>query len=128
MRQRLIDWLAPHRRLLVAFSGGVDSSLVTAAAGHAGLDLLVAVTADSPSVPRSQIELAQQIAEQLGVEHLIVPTGETALREYQENNSRRCFFCKRTLYDSIGALVRQRFGAELNGVRDRLGNERGRFG
>lgn len=104
--QGLVDWLAPHRRLLVAFSGGVDSSVVAAAAARAGLDALLAVTADSPSVPRRQLVLAQQIADRLGIEHRILPTVETTLPEYRRNDRRRCFHCKQTLYETIGQWAR----------------------
>jgi len=114
--QRLIQWLSPHRRLLVAFSGGVDSSVVLAAASQANLELLVAVTADSPSVPRWQLELSQQIAEHLGVEHLVIPTAETRREDYRQNDSRRCFFCKQTLYETISRLARERFGAGSDSV------------
>lgn len=106
--ERLIQWLTPHRHLMVAFSGGVDSSVVAAAASHAGLDSLVAVTADSPSVPRWQLDLAGQIAQRLGIEHLVIATTEVGRADYQRNDQRRCFFCKQTLYEAIEQVAADR--------------------
>lgn len=106
--KRLVRFLADRQRLWIAFSGGVDSSVVLAAAARAGLKELVAVTADSPSVPRWQIGLAQQIAGQLGTEHLLLPTGETESTDYKRNDNRRCFFCKQVLYQTILQAANQR--------------------
>lgn len=113
LAQRLVESLASHRRLLVAFSGGVDSSVVAAAACRAGLERVIAVTADSPSVPRWQLNVARQVAEQLGIEHLVIPTHETSLPEYKKNDLRRCFFCKQSLYVAIRAAAGQQFAGQL---------------
>ena len=114
--QRLIDWLAPHRQLVVAFSGGVDSSVVVAAALRAGLDRLVAVTADSPSVPRWQLDLARQVAQRLSVEHLVIPTTEVGRADYQRNDERRCFFCKQTLYETIQRVIVGHFSEDAAAI------------
>jgi uncharacterized protein len=100
--QRLVSTLGSLGRVVVAFSGGVDSSVVAAAAHRAGLDLAIAVTAQSPSVPRWQIELAGKIAGEIGIEHHLLRTTEGDRQEYRRNDNRRCFFCKDTLYESIG--------------------------
>lgn len=99
--KRLTAQLRGYRRVAVAFSGGVDSSVVAAAAKRAGLDWLIAVTADSPSVPGWQLEMARQIAAQIGISHHRLPTTETSLQDYRKNDSNRCFFCKETLYTSL---------------------------
>ena len=98
---RLITQLRGYRRVAVAFSGGVDSSVVAAAAHRAGLDWVIAVTADSPSVPRWQLDLAQRIAAEIGIAHHLLATSETSREDYRRNDSDRCFFCKETLYNSL---------------------------
>lgn len=104
--QRLLSLLESYRQVVVAFSGGVDSSVVAAAAHRAQLELAIAVTADSPSVPRWQIETAQTIAAEIGIEHHIMPTGEADRQEYRRNDNQRCFFCKETLYASLEEFTR----------------------
>ncbi len=104
--QRLMSTLGSLGRVVVAFSGGVDSSVVAAAAQRAGLDLAIAVTAQSPSVPGWQIELSRKIADEIGIEHHILPTAEGDRQEYRRNDNRRCFFCKETLYESLGEFCR----------------------
>ncbi|MGI9473940.1 MAG: ATP-dependent sacrificial sulfur transferase LarE [Rubripirellula sp.] len=99
--ERLIDALRPHRRVAVAFSGGIDSSVVAAAAQHASLDWVCAVTADSPSVPRWQVEIAKRVASEIGIPHRLIGTEETSREDYRRNDSQRCFFCKETLYAAL---------------------------
>ena len=115
--QRLVQSLAPYEHLLVALSGGVDSSLVAAAAARVEPRRLVAVTADSPSVPRWQLQIARRIADELGIEHQIVATKETDLSEYQRNDAKRCFYCKQTLYGVLHTWARQRFGPSAEPIR-----------
>lgn len=100
--QRLMSTLGSLGRVVVAFSGGVDSSVVAAAARRAGLDLAIAVTAQSPSVPLWQMELSRKIANEIGIEHHILRTAEGDRPEYRRNDNQRCFFCKDTLYESLG--------------------------
>jgi uncharacterized protein len=99
--------IGSYRQVVVALSGGVDSSVVAAAAQRAPLEVAIAVTADSPSVPRWQIETARAIAAEIGIEHHILPTGEADRQEYRRNDDRRCFFCKQTLYWSLEAFTRR---------------------
>ncbi|GAA5505313.1 ATP-dependent sacrificial sulfur transferase LarE [Novipirellula caenicola] len=103
--ERLIGRIATFRRVTVAFSGGVDSSVVAAAAMRAGLDSLLAVTANSPSVPEWQLQWAGRIAQQIGIEQQVVATDEANREEYLRNDTRRCFYCKETLYRTLAQLA-----------------------
>ena len=77
-RDRLLDVLRGIGKTAVAFSGGIDSTVVAKAAHLALGKNAVAVTADSPSVPRAEIADARRLAEMIGIHHIVVPTAEFA--------------------------------------------------
>jgi uncharacterized protein len=89
----------------VAFSGGIDSTVVAKAAYLAIGDKAIAVTADSPSVPRSEIADAKRIAALMGIRHVIVATSEFDHADYIRNDGSRCYYCKSELYDQIVARL-----------------------
>jgi uncharacterized protein len=98
---RLVHELAGYGRTLVAFSGGVDSSVVLAAAVRSlGAADVAAVTAVSPSLPASEQSLASEFCADLGVTHHMVETRELDVDGYRENGPTRCYFCKSTLLDT----------------------------
>lgn len=103
----LIHRLRTFDRIAVAFSGGVDSSVVAAAAFAAIGERAIAVTARSPSLASSQLDIALRVAAQIGIEHRIIDTGEVDRPEYRRNDGQRCFFCKQTLYDAMKGLLDQ---------------------
>jgi uncharacterized protein len=92
-------------RVAVAFSGGVDSTVVAKAAYLALGDGAVAVTADSPSVPRAEIAEARELARQIGIAHRVVATSEFTDPGYVRNDGSRCYFCKDELYSRIEHLL-----------------------
>ncbi|MBL8865175.1 MAG: ATP-dependent sacrificial sulfur transferase LarE [Planctomycetia bacterium] len=104
-RDLLLAVLASLGRVAVAFSGGVDSAVVAKAAAIAlGADA-VAVTADSPSVPRAELAEAVTLADSIGIRHLVVRTAEFDDPAYAANDGARCYFCKTELYNRIESLL-----------------------
>ncbi len=104
-RDRLLEVLRSLGPVAVAFSGGIDSTVVAQAARLALGDSAVAVTADSPSVPRAEIEDARRLAERIGIRHRVVPTTEFHDANYVRNDGSRCYFCKSELYSRIETLL-----------------------
>jgi uncharacterized protein len=94
--------LAPVHRVGVAFSGGVDSTVLLALATRAlGAANVVAVTGVSASLAARELVEARELAALIGVEHVEVPTGEVSRSSYRRNALDRCFHCKDTLFGTI---------------------------
>jgi uncharacterized protein len=113
-------------KVLVAYSGGVDSSYLAYKA-HAVLgSQALAVTAESPSVPSQQRRMALKIAAQFGFPHEIVSTHEMDRSEYKANPPNRCYFCKDELFSTLSEVAQQRgFAAIVDGLNaDDLGDYR----
>ncbi len=92
--------------MLVAFSGGVDSSVLLAVAHRVLADRVVAMTADSPSMPRRELRAACEMAKTIGVRHLIRQTEELDLDNYRRNDASRCYWCKHTLFAVCEGVAR----------------------
>jgi uncharacterized protein len=103
--ERLLTILRGLERVAVAFSGGIDSTVVAKAAFLAVGDRAIAVTADSPSVPRAEIAEAVELARVIGIRHRLVSTEEFANADYVRNDGTRCYFCKDELYSRIETLL-----------------------
>jgi len=100
----LLARLAGFGRVVVAYSGGVDSAVVARAARQAcGTDAL-AVTAVSPSLASGELEQAQKLAEQIGIAHQVIETREFDNPSYTSNPANRCYHCKTELYTRLDAL------------------------
>jgi pyridinium-3,5-biscarboxylic acid mononucleotide sulfurtransferase len=102
---------------VVAFSGGVDSSVVAALAHQALGDRALAVTAVSPAVAQGELDGAKRVAAHIGIAHEIVRTDELARPGYRANGPDRCYFCKSELYDVLAQLAHERgYAALLSGA------------
>ncbi|MEX0786804.1 MAG: ATP-dependent sacrificial sulfur transferase LarE [Dehalococcoidia bacterium] len=111
---------------IVAFSGGVDSTYVAAAAFDALGERALAVTGVSPSIPRSEVDEARELARQIGIAHELIDTYEMEREGYVENSSERCFHCKTELYGLLASMASERgFASVLDGCNvDDLGDHR----
>lgn len=102
--ERLLRWFHDLDSCLVAFSGGVDSSVVAKAAMLALGDKSFAVTAKSPSVAERDLRIAKETAEAIGIRHEVIQTAELNRPGYVANAPDRCFHCKSELYDHLTAI------------------------
>jgi len=111
---RLEEWFkAVGGPVVVAFSGGVDSSVVLAAAARAlGPSRVYAVTADSPIHPRSELEWAKRVAALLGVNHVIITTSELEDENFASNPPLRCYYCKKAMVRQLKSVA-ERVGAKV---------------
>jgi uncharacterized protein len=104
--QTLRETIAQNQSCVVAFSGGVDSTLVLKVAHDVLGDKVIAVTALSESLPGGELEDAQELAKTIGAPHLIIRTFETSNPDYLANAANRCYFCKTEMYTRMIEFAR----------------------
>lgn len=100
--------VATQQAAIVAFSGGVDSSLVAAIAARALHSRALAVTAVSPALAAGELDGASAVARAVGIAHEVVTTDELAREGYRANGNDRCYHCKTELYERLSELARRR--------------------
>jgi uncharacterized protein len=125
--ERLVERFDGAGRVCVAFSGGVDSSLVLAAAARAlGPDAVVAFTARSPVFLTHELATARQVAGALGVEHVVASTHEFDDPRFVANSRERCYHCKMGLFGVLARVAEERgCTALIDGANlDDLGDHR----
>ncbi|HEX3600818.1 MAG TPA: ATP-dependent sacrificial sulfur transferase LarE [Lacipirellulaceae bacterium] len=125
-RERLIALIARYQSCAVAFSGGVDSAVVAKAAQLALGDSAVAVTGTSAALAAGELAAAKELAQLIGVRHVVLETDEFADPNYVANRPDRCYHCKSELYMQLGNVAeRLNVNVVVNGANaDDLGDYR----
>jgi uncharacterized protein len=125
-RRRVAALIKGLDRVLVAYSGGIDSTLVLRIAHEQLGSHAVAVTAVSASLAQSDLLEAQDIAREIGVQHVRLESSETDDPRYRKNDPHRCYFCKTNVYQTlIGYAGREGYSWILDGTNaDDLGDHR----
>lgn len=124
---RLQAVVGRYDRVLTAYSGGVDSTLVAAVARQVlGKENAPSVIGDSPSLPRSEFEQAKSLAKDLDLQLVVIAPNEQHDPGYKANAGDRCYFCKTHLYDQLNAYASaQGYTTIFNGTNtDDLGDHR----
>jgi uncharacterized protein len=97
--------LKKHESAVIAFSGGVDSSIVAALAHMALGEKALAVTIDSPLLPYGELTDAKRVAKHIGIKHLIVKFNELNLPRFPENPPNRCYICKKARFKLLKEIA-----------------------
>jgi uncharacterized protein len=106
--EALVALLARTEGVVVAFSGGVDSTYLLSVAREALGKKVLAVTAASPAFPEAEAAQARELCALLGVEHVVVQSNELEVEGYRDNPPNRCYLCKSALFRELWEVARAR--------------------
>jgi len=121
---RLKELISNYKSVLIAFSGGLDSTFLLKVASEVlPKDKVLAVTANSPTYPKDELQFSKKIARSLGVRQRIIKTAELKDVKFVSNPPNRCYYCKRELFGRLKKMAsrsRLNFVLDATNVSDKL--------
>lgn len=122
--EQLRSLIREFESMVVAFSGGVDSSYLLKVASEEIGDRVLAITAISPTFPEREKARAKRLAQEFGIRHMLMETDELTNPEFSSNSPNRCFYCKQVLFQKIIKIAKHEGiafiaeGSNLDDLRD----------
>ena len=103
----LSNILSSMESVLIAYSGGVDSTFLLKVALDVLGDKVLAVTSDSPTITRKELSYARNMAKELGANHIVLKTDEMDCKDFVKNSSQRCYWCKSELFTKLNDIAKK---------------------
>jgi len=106
--EELKNLLRGMKSVLLAYSGGVDSTFLLKVSADSLGDNVLAVIAESPTYPDEEVKGARELCEKIGVRYLVIQTDEFSNENFVINSKERCYYCKRELFSKLLRIAKEK--------------------